>query len=96
MRVLIATVGGRGDVAPFTGLGTAMRAAGHSVTIATADMFQHGMGLQLQPMTPTREFPPSSWRPGRWAAWGTGPPGGPPRPRWRSDWPARPERSAGS
>lgn len=59
MRVLIATVGGRGDVAPFTGLGTAMRAAGHSVTIATADMFQHGMGLQLQPMTPTREFPPS-------------------------------------
>jgi sterol 3beta-glucosyltransferase len=130
-------------VAPFTGLGAAMRAAGHSVTIATHDMFEglvtgcglefrslpgservmddsrwlqgkagsaspvrvirlvaehmrrlhggilavaredvpdvlaltgmtalggyhvaeglglHGMGLQLQPMTPTREFPPS-------------------------------------
>jgi sterol 3beta-glucosyltransferase len=134
---------GRGDVAPFTGLGAVMRAAGHSVTIATADMWEglvsgcglefrslpgsqrtlddprwlegkagsarparmirliaehtrrlqggilavarqdapdvlaltgitalgghhvaegldlHGMGLQLQPVTPTREFPPS-------------------------------------
>jgi sterol 3beta-glucosyltransferase len=143
MRVLIATVGGRGDVAPFTGLGAAMSAAGHSVTIATHDDFEglvtgcglafrslpgsqrmlddprwlqgkagsaspvrvirlvaehmrsvhggilaaaredapdvlaltgitalggyhvaeglglYGMGLQLQPMTPTREFPPS-------------------------------------
>jgi sterol 3beta-glucosyltransferase len=143
MRVLIATVGGRGDVAPFTGLGAAMRAAGHSVTVATNDAFEglvtgcglefrslpgsqrvlddsrwlqgkagsaspvrmirllaehvrrlhggilavarqdapdvlaltgitalggyhvaeglglHGMGLQLQPMTPTKEFPPS-------------------------------------
>lgn len=51
MRVLIATVGGRGDVAPFTGLGAAMRAAGHSVTIATADMFEGlvtGCGLEFR------------------------------------------------
>jgi hypothetical protein len=31
---------GRGDVAPFTGLGAAMRAAGHSVTIATGDVLE--------------------------------------------------------
>jgi sterol 3beta-glucosyltransferase len=53
MRVLIATVGGRGDVAPFTGLGAAMRAAGHGVTIATHEMFENlvtGSGLQFRPL----------------------------------------------
>jgi sterol 3beta-glucosyltransferase len=39
MRVLIVTVGSRGDVAPFTGLGSALQAAGHQVTIATYGMF---------------------------------------------------------
>lgn len=39
MRVLIVAVGSRGDVAPFTGLGTALRAAGHSVAIAGYQMF---------------------------------------------------------
>ena len=34
MRVLIVAAGSRGDVAPFTGLGTALGAAGHHVTIA--------------------------------------------------------------
>ena len=34
MRVLIVAAGSRGDVAPFTGLGAALRAAGHHVTIA--------------------------------------------------------------
>ncbi len=51
MRVLIATVGGRGDVAPFTGLGAAMRAAGHGVTIATHDVFEGlvtGCGLEFR------------------------------------------------
>jgi len=53
MRVLIATVGGRGDVAPFTGLGAAMHAAGHGVTIATHEMFEGlvtGCGLQFRPL----------------------------------------------
>lgn len=40
MRVLIATVGGRGDVAPFTGLGTALRAAGRSATITSNDEYE--------------------------------------------------------
>jgi UDP:flavonoid glycosyltransferase YjiC (YdhE family) len=51
MRVLIATVGGRGDVAPFTGLGAAMRAAGHGVTVATHDVFEGlvtGCGLEFR------------------------------------------------
>jgi sterol 3beta-glucosyltransferase len=39
MRVLIVAVGSRGDVAPFTGLGTALCNAGHSVAIATYGVF---------------------------------------------------------
>jgi sterol 3beta-glucosyltransferase len=39
MRVLIVTVGSRGDVAPFTGLGTALQAAGRRVVIAGYEMF---------------------------------------------------------
>ena len=40
MRVLIATAGARGDVAPLTGLATAIRAAGHGVTIASNDEYE--------------------------------------------------------
>ncbi len=39
MRVLVVAVGSRGDVAPCTGLGQALRAAGHSVTVAAYEMF---------------------------------------------------------
>ena len=39
MKVLIVAVGSRGDVAPCTGLGQALRAADHSVTIAAYEMF---------------------------------------------------------
>ncbi len=56
MRVVIATAGGRGDVAPFTGLGTAIRAAGHSVTIASNDEYESlvvGCGLQFRPLPGT-------------------------------------------
>jgi sterol 3beta-glucosyltransferase len=51
MRALIVTVGSRGDVAPFTGLGTALRAAGHSVAIAGYEMFAGlvtGCGLEFR------------------------------------------------
>jgi sterol 3beta-glucosyltransferase len=53
MRVLIATVGARGDVAPFTGLATAMRAAGHSVdpsdvlTFAPSDSVTHTWAIEV-------------------------------------------------
>ncbi len=35
MRILIATAGSHGDVAPYTGLGVRLRSAGHDVVIAT-------------------------------------------------------------
>lgn len=56
MRVLIAAAGGRGDVAPFTGLGAAMRAAGHSVTITSNDEYESlvvGCGLEFRPLPGT-------------------------------------------
>ncbi|MFJ6432442.1 glycosyltransferase [Streptomyces sp. NPDC091416] len=39
MRILIAAAGSRGDVAPYTGLGTELRRAGYDVTLATTDTF---------------------------------------------------------
>ncbi|MFB8241402.1 glycosyltransferase [Kitasatospora purpeofusca] len=39
MRILIATAGSRGDVAPFTGLGARLHAAGHQVALATHATF---------------------------------------------------------
>jgi UDP:flavonoid glycosyltransferase YjiC (YdhE family) len=39
MRVLIMAVGSTGDVAPYTGLGTRLREAGHHVAIAAAEPF---------------------------------------------------------
>ncbi|MFJ7273671.1 glycosyltransferase [Kitasatospora sp. NPDC098663] len=39
MRILIATAGSRGDVAPFTGLGARLQAAGHQVAVATRATF---------------------------------------------------------
>ena len=39
MKIVIMTVGGRGDVAPFTGLGLRLRAAGHDVALATEESF---------------------------------------------------------
>lgn len=39
MRILIATAGSRGDVAPYTGLGAELRRAGYDVALATTDAF---------------------------------------------------------
>ena len=53
MRVLIVAPGSRGDVAPFTGLGQALLAAGHEVTIAGYAMFSDlvtGSGLAFSPL----------------------------------------------
>jgi sterol 3beta-glucosyltransferase len=53
MRVLIATAGGRGDVAPITGLATAIRAAGHGVTVTCNDEYESlviGCGLEFRPL----------------------------------------------
>jgi sterol 3beta-glucosyltransferase len=56
MRVLIATAGGRGDVAPITGLAKAIRAAGHSVAITSNDEYESlvvGCGLEFRPLPGT-------------------------------------------
>jgi sterol 3beta-glucosyltransferase len=56
VRVLIATAGGRGDVAPLTGLAAAIRAAGHNVTITSNDEYESlvvGCGLEFRPLSGT-------------------------------------------
>ncbi|MER5299546.1 glycosyltransferase [Streptomyces lasiicapitis] len=53
MRILIAAAGSYGDIAPYTGLGTRLRAAGHDVAIATHDGFAplvRGAGLRFRPL----------------------------------------------
>lgn len=53
MRILIATAGSRGDVAPFTGLGAHLRAAGHQVAVATHGTFAdlvRAAGLEFRPL----------------------------------------------
>ncbi|MFV2011535.1 MULTISPECIES: glycosyltransferase [unclassified Micromonospora] len=53
MRIEIVTAGSRGDVAPYTGLGQALRAAGHRVTVTTHGIFDAlvtGSGLAFRPL----------------------------------------------
>lgn len=54
MRVVIMTVGSHGDVAPFLGLGTRLRDAGHEVALATQESFagavrEQGLGFRPLP-----------------------------------------------
>jgi sterol 3beta-glucosyltransferase len=76
MRVLIATAGGRGDVAPLTGLATAIRAAGHSVTIASNDEYEGlvvGCGLEFRALPGTHGmFDDLRWVEGSGLAAGVG------------------------
>ncbi|MEU2561634.1 glycosyltransferase [Streptomyces longispororuber] len=62
MRILITTAGSYGDVAPYTGLGACLRAAGHDVTLAAHDTFAplvRGSGLRFRalPGDPGRRGP---------------------------------------
>jgi sterol 3beta-glucosyltransferase len=50
MRVLIVTSGSMGDVAPYTGLGRRLVAAGHAVTLATHEAFRHDVELPFLPL----------------------------------------------
>ncbi|MBP2366413.1 glycosyltransferase [Pseudonocardia parietis] len=53
MRVLISAVGSRGDVAPYTGVGLRLQAAGHHVTIAAHPSYEpmvRAAGLEIHPM----------------------------------------------
>ncbi|MFJ2775933.1 glycosyltransferase [Kitasatospora sp. NPDC087315] len=53
MHILIATAGSRGNVAPFTGLGARLHAAGHQVAVATHTAFADSVraaGLEFRPL----------------------------------------------
>ncbi|MEV0993332.1 glycosyltransferase [Streptomyces sp. NPDC049949] len=53
MRILIAAAGSRGDVAPYTGLGAALRGAGHEVALAATESFAYlaaEAGLEFRPL----------------------------------------------
>jgi UDP:flavonoid glycosyltransferase YjiC (YdhE family) len=53
MRVLIVTAGSRGDVAPYTGLGGRLHAAGHQVALAAHPSYAElaaGCGLDFRPI----------------------------------------------
>ena len=72
MRVLLVAVGSRGDVAPFTGLATALNAAGHETVIAGYGMFAGlvtGCGLEFHPLPGD----PRMLEAARWQRGGTGP-----------------------
>lgn len=61
MRVLIVTAGSWGDVAPYTGLGVRLSAAGHEVAVATHERFRvavsaHGLGFRALPVDPRAEL----------------------------------------
>jgi sterol 3beta-glucosyltransferase len=51
VKILILTVGSRGDVQPYVALGAGLKAAGHAVTLATLGAFapaatEHGLSFQ--------------------------------------------------
>jgi sterol 3beta-glucosyltransferase len=74
MRIVILTVGTRGDVAPYTGLGARLREAGHQVAVAAHDSFaplirDAGLGFEPMPLDLRAEL--AGW-PGRQAL-GTSP-----------------------
>lgn len=75
MRVLIVAVGSRGDVAPCAGLGQALAAAGHRVTVAAYEMFSglvtdSGLGFRALPGDP-RLLEAAQWDRGRTGPLGT-------------------------
>lgn len=53
MKILILTMGSRGDVQPYIALGAGLRSAGHRVTLATLEAFAQmvqGYGLDFAPI----------------------------------------------
>ena len=53
LRICIMTVGSRGDVQPFVGLGLGLQAQGHRVRLATHEVFRsfvEGHGLEFAPL----------------------------------------------
>src|SRR6516165_718493 len=82
MHVILATVGTDGDVFPHVGLGAALRARGHRVTLAAPEPYRaraDALGMEFCPLVTAAEVgrmlaDPDLWRPFRsglmMARWG--------------------------
>ena len=82
MHVILATVGTDGDVFPHVGLGAALHARGHRVTLAAPETYRdraHALGLEFCPLVTVAEVgrmlaDPDLWHPFRsgmmMARWG--------------------------
>jgi rhamnosyltransferase subunit B len=82
MHVILATVGTDGDVFPHVGLGAALRARGHQITLAAPEPYRgraEALGIEFYPLVTAAEFgrmvaDPDLWRPFRsgmmMARWG--------------------------
>src|SRR5688500_4014347 len=59
MQVLLVTIGSHGDVHPFVGIGAAMLARGHRVTLVTNGLFEplaRSVGLEFVELGTEAEF----------------------------------------
>src|SRR5215203_51938 len=82
MHVILATVGTDGDIFPHVGLGAALRARGHRVTLAAPEPYRtraDALGIEFCPLATTAEVgrmlaDPDLWHPFRsgvmMARWG--------------------------
>src|SRR5262249_61921691 len=82
MHVILATVGTDGDVFPYVGLGAAVRARGHRVTLAGPEPYRacaDALGIEFCPLVTAAEVgrmlaDPDLWHPFRsglvMARWG--------------------------
>ena len=64
LRIVILTVGTRGDMQPYLSLGSVLREAGHAVTISSTDDFGPmvtGAGLTFAPTGMPRMEQPAGW-----------------------------------
>ncbi len=52
MKILILTIGSRGDVQPYVALGKGLQAAGHDATICTGALFQEMVTAHQLPFLP--------------------------------------------
>jgi rhamnosyltransferase subunit B len=83
MHVILATLGTDGDVFPHLGLGAALRARAHRVTLAAPETYRaraHALGLEFVPLVTAEEVDrmladPDLWHPLRsgrmMARWGS-------------------------
>ncbi|MBP0449251.1 glycosyltransferase family 1 protein [Kitasatospora sp. RG8] len=65
MKILITAAGSHGDVAPYTGLGTRLSAAGHDVALAAPEGFAalvRGSGLDFRPLPADPRATPAGGR----------------------------------